>query len=643
VIPLLDATNVTAAAFAAATLAGLGALCFHRLAGLEIGGAPLAACVGIGLAACVAATGAGGSGLVPGKGVVLLPEEVLFSEWNNHSNAIAMRPRRGPAFYWGAGEGADRFEQNAIQLVIDGGASTWVTEWDGDPQGLEWVRYDVTYLPHALRRGKVAVIGVGGGRDVLSAIAGGSESITGLEVNGILVDWLTGPLREFAHIADHPGVRLIHDEARSYLTRTEDRFDVIQMSLIDTWAATGAGAFALTENGLYTLEAWRLLLARLTPNGVLGVSRWFSPIRLSETNRLVVLGVAALLDRGIERPGDHLVLVSRDHVATLLVSPSPFSASDLARVDAVAAELGLRLLLAPGRDAPSARFAAIVASANEADLLAAAADPVYDFTPPTDERPYFFNMLRAGAEVPPIAEGEVAGVTLGNIRAAETLRVLVLVSIALAALIVLAPLARLGLPGMSAAPFAISVGYFAGIGFAYMLLQFALLQRFSVLLGHPTYSLAVVLFAMILFTGVGSLFSDRVRVDGTRAPVALPLLIAGAVALLSLGLPAVFAHAIGLGLAARVATVVALTAPLAILLGFCFPFGLRMVTAVAPDAGAWMWGVNGAFSVLGSVSALMISMAWGIDGTFTLAALTYAALVPLALLLSRAATRDDLG
>ena len=147
-----------------------------------------------------------------------------------------------------------------------------------DTDALDWVQYDITATPYHLRRGDAAVIGVGGGRDILSAIWGGSRSVTGIEINGNLLNALQGPYRTFAAIADRPEVSLIHGEARSVLSRTDRRYDILQMSLIDTWAATGAGAFTLTENGLYTVEGWRVFLNTLAPGGIFSVSRWFAPI-----------------------------------------------------------------------------------------------------------------------------------------------------------------------------------------------------------------------------------------------------------------------------------------------------------------------------------------------------------------------------
>src|SRR5262249_8978903 len=153
-------------------------------------------------------------------------------------------------------------------------------------RSLEWVGFDVTSIPYHLRRGgTVGVIGVGGGRDILAALWARSRAITGIEMNEAFVRLLRGPLRDFSSIAKQPNVKLVHDEARSYLTRSHQRFDVLQMSLVDTWASTGAGAYTLTENGLYTLEGWRVFLDSLAPGGVFSVSRWFSPEKVSETSR----------------------------------------------------------------------------------------------------------------------------------------------------------------------------------------------------------------------------------------------------------------------------------------------------------------------------------------------------------------------
>ena len=196
---------------------------------------------------------------------------------------------------------------------------------------LGFLRYDVTNLAYAIPNLKTgAVIGVGGGRDVLSQRLFGLSDVTGIEINPIIVDVLEHTFSDYTAIAALDGVKFEVDEARSWFARTPRSFDVIQMSLIDTWAATGAGAFTLTENGLYTVEAWHRLLGRINPDGLFTVSRWYAPGEVNETGRLVSLAVATLLANGAAEPRRHLFLAAAGKVATLIVTKSPLSPAALA-------------------------------------------------------------------------------------------------------------------------------------------------------------------------------------------------------------------------------------------------------------------------------------------------------------------------
>ena len=197
-----------------------------------------------------------------------------------------------------------------LMLMIDATAGTVMTAYDGDPQTVEHLKYDLTNLVHYLRGGKVLVIGAGGGRDILSALAFGQESVVAVEMNGATLGVAYDEFADYTgNLADDPRVTLVHDEARSWLARTETSFDVIQLSLTDTWAATAAGAFVLAENSLYTVEAWRLLLGRLTDAGVATCSRWYFQERPGEIYRLVALAARALADLGVEDPRRHMLLV----------------------------------------------------------------------------------------------------------------------------------------------------------------------------------------------------------------------------------------------------------------------------------------------------------------------------------------------
>jgi hypothetical protein len=625
IIWLLDLTDITSTAIATGGAAAVGAWCFARYAGRR-GVAAIAAAVVLLAAAAVNARAAKPLGVIypKSRGLWFDEQKIDFSEWNAHSNVIVRAPGTGPAFLWGPGENAPTTPVRAALAAIDGDAGTVITNWDGKRESLGWVGYDVTSVPYRLRSGNVGVIGVGGGRDILTAIWAGNTSITGIEINEMLVRVLQQPYRDFARVATYPGVTLVNDEARSYLTRTRQRFDVLQMSLIDTWAATGAGAFTLTENGLYTRDGWQVFLRALTPTGVFSVSRWFDPDSASETTRLLSLGVASLLDTGIASPRAHLILITRARVATLMVSPSAFTDEDRARLQPVADAMGFAIRVSPWHDPADERFRRIAAATSIHQLNAAVADPLFDFSAPTDRRPFFFNMLKPRAFFQSQAAG--AGVVSGNLRATRTLIALAFVAGVLVLAIIGWPLLSTGRPPMPASVFAAALAYFALIGLGFMFVQIPFLQRFSVYLGHPTYTFSIILFLMILAAGLGSLASERIDVRRSRRLAFLPLGIALLVIVEMLLLQPSMDLTLGWALAGRTLVVAGFVVPLAFALGCCFPIGLRLTGEHSDRVTAWMWGVNGASGVMASIVAVMVSMWLGIHANLLIAAALYATL-----------------
>jgi hypothetical protein len=650
VVPLLDSGrfNVTSLCLLAAAIAAAGAFCFSLLQSELPPRARRSRRVGIRPAAialvCAAAALWNGSDME--RLEVAFPKNRQLwmatptfdaTRWNSHSFVILQRPVEEQVFLWGAGKRMPNRKATLAWMAIDGEAGTPITRWDGALESLDWVQHDVTSLPYHLRRGHAAIIGTGGGRDILSALWGRSESIVGIDVNGAVLDFLSTKHRDFAGIAPRRDVQLVHDDARAYLTRTDRRFDIVQMSLIDTWAATGAGAFTLSENGLYTVDAWKVFLARLQPTGVFSVSRWFSPTNVSETHRLLSLAVASLLELNVRRPVDHLLLVTRDRTATLLTSPSPFTPDDEARVRSLAEQEGFTIQASPWTGGSNPRLDRIVRSTSRAELAIATRDPDFDYSPPTDERPFFFNMLkpRSFASVYTLPRG---GALWGNIRATATLVLLFIISVALVTAIIVWPLVTAGRPPMPAGAFAAALVYFCGIGVGFMLVQIAMLQRFSVFLGHPAHTFSVTLFAMILFAGAGSYLSDFLVPRLKRPEILLPLAGCAIIIAITLSVGPVTRALGGASLPTRVAVVVAFLAPIAVVLGFFFPMGLRTVGSLSPAATAWMWGVNGACGVLGSVLAVAVSMWVGIQANLIAAACIYGGLaVPLVLLRRRIA------
>lgn len=639
VAPILERANVACGILLCAASAALAASLFRGSSFLPGHGGGVVS-VAFVAAAAVAGSQHGRPTVFYAKGQLLDPAYVIHEFWNVHSQVLVFAPALRAPLYWGPGLGADRYQVEQCPLLIDGVAGTTLTRWDGSAGSLEWVEVDVTSLPYALRRGgTAAIVGVGGGRDVLTALRAGSRRVVGVEINRAFLDLLQGEFRDWAGIAGRPQVQLVHDEARSALARTAERFDVVQMSLTDTWSASSAGAFTLTENGLYTVEGFRTLLGALEPHGILAVSRWFSPGDVSETDRLTGLAVAALLDRGVATPRLHIILAAAGRVATLLVSPHPFSPEDLEALAAVTGRFGFSVLASPAASAAHPRLEAIVASTSGAALESALRHPRFELTPPTDERPYFFNMLRPSLRLALPDQTPAAGLIAGNLRATNTLLALAGVSLLLVLAVLLLPLAARGLAGWSRGQFWPSAGYFSAIGMGFMILQVSFMQRFSVYLGHPVYALVVVLFSMILLTGVGSFFSDRLQPPGSaRRLRTLPLGAAAAILLLAVALRPALELTLRWGLPARGAVVVALIAPVSLLLGTAFPVGFRLVGRFSQDAPAWMWGINGAASVFGATLAVAVSLFWGIRWNFVLAAGLYGSLAVLGPVLFRSAS-----
>jgi len=646
VIPLLDALDAASAVLVAGALAALGALAFARaMPDMAQGTGRRQA-----LAGGLALLWAGAAGLNAGAEVPpLRPAWVKGAhedyathahvEWNTHSRVTVSPTVTAPPMLWAAGRNTPPELLAPIEqriLKIDGAAATAMARGEGSTHAyLEW---DVSSFAHLLRpAGAAAVIGVGGGRDVLAAARVGHAPVVGVELNAKIVALHRGAMARFSGVAALPGVELVTDEARSFFTRDARQYEVVTMSLIDTWASTGAGAYSLSENGLYTVEGWLAFMRRLTPTGIFTVSRWYKADSPGETGRMLALAMETLWRMGAAEPRAHLILLQQGSVATLLVSPSPFSPADLDRMQREAVRLGFNMVLTPRRLPVQPLLRALVEQPDSAALWRHTRAQALDLTPPTDDRPFFFNMLRPGAWLADAAEVDRQDFGfLGNLQATKTLVHATLVSVLLTLAAVFVPLwlRRGRLAGADApggrATLAAACAYFALIGLGFMFVEIGLLSRVGVFLGHPTLALAVVLGGIILATGVGSLLSGRVPVERARVAWFFPLAPGLLVVLVRAVMGPIMDAYAGSAVATRVLLTAALIAPPALAMGLCFPLGLRLVrvarAGASEDITPWLWGVNGACGVCASGLALGTSMAWGISTTLAIGALCYLAL-----------------
>ena len=387
---------------------------------------------------------------------------------------------------------------------------------------LDW---DITSFAHVMRpKGPAAVIGVGGGRDLLAAARAGHESIVGVELNQLIVDLHEKDMRDYSRLLEVPGVELFSDEARSWFAQTDRRFSVLAMSLIDTWASTGAGAYSLSENGLYTVEAWEIFVNRLEPKGIFTVSRWWHAQSPGETVRMCAVAFELLMRRGVQDPRRHLILLQTNSVSTLLLSPTPFSARDLDVMQHEAVKRSFNMLATPRRVPSNPMLNELWSKRSVDDLYAWANTQTLDVSPATDDRPFFFNMLRPRDWLKDKDEVDKLDVAfLGNVQATQTLVYATLVSVLLTLVTIFWPLRRAGglLPEIPRKDLIAAGAYFALIGLGFMFVEIGLLSRLNVMLGHPTLSLAVLLGGIILFTGIGSLLSEKLPFDRRLEPASL--------------------------------------------------------------------------------------------------------------------------
>jgi hypothetical protein len=556
-----------------------------------------------------------------------------FAGWNALStvSATAFTNQDKRQVLWGPSSTTPNGEQRTAYAAIDGQAGTRVHAYQRIEE-LEVLKYDVTNAVHWIRPGGPAcVIGAGGGRDVESALLFGHNSVFAVEINPLMIEMLER-FRAESPILNDPRVKIYVGDGRSVITARAPRCRALQVSLVDTWAATGAGAFAHTEATLYTQEAWSLLLQRVEPDGVLTFSRWYSPSQTSETARLLALAVASLLERNVARPEDQIALIAwtpekqlngTGGIATVLVSPAPLSAADVATLRTRAAELHFDVLAAPGMPATDKVLRRVLETRQIRALGAAGVSAFLDTSPPTDNRPFFFQLLLpSGWLNPELLLGAIAGggVIYGNVLSTVQMIVTFVAVIFLALFVLGPPLLRARRTG-AALPDGGSGVYFAMLGAGFMLVELALVQRLHVVLGHPTYALVVVLASLLVCTGIGSALSPRLvksRKATSFAALAAALLLA---ALPHLVIEPLARATLSAEMSVRIIWSALVTGLVGLVLGTLFPSGIRFVDR---DRGLPIaLGINGATSVVGSILSILVSVIWGIAASFAVAAMFY--------------------
>ena len=440
------------------------------------------------------------------------------------------------------------------------------------------------------------------------------------------------------HLYDRPEVHIHVTDGRSFVRNTRQHFDVVQMTLVDTWASTAAGAFALSENNLYTVEAFREYFEHLKSDGMIAITRWeFKQPR--EALRVVSVALEALHVLGVSNPARNFIVVSEGDLdsdglpVVVIAKKSPFTREEEQAVEAhlqsYPALVPLYLPSAPG-DNP---FSALIA---RNDPHTFAQTYAYNVAPVTDNAPFFFFTLKTAQILnEDLQQGIDWKVNLGVV----VLGTVLIISLAAVLAFLVIPLA---LRGRRTKQRVLPLLYFVAIGLGYILVEIAFIQRFVLFLGHPTYALTVVIFLLLLSSGAGSLVSRRWLSTTVQNWVPLTV-ITVAIFLYVLVLPAILVSLVGLSFTIKLLVSGMLLVPLGFAMGMPFPTGLRALastpasefpasasvqttalgTACEENAVEWAWAMNAASSVLGSVLAMVIAIHFGLTVTLACGAVAY--------------------
>ena len=523
-------------------------------------------------------------------------------------------------------------------IYIDADASTAIARFDFNhlsPDNLKDLLHQGPSLPYNLRPGaKTLIIGPGGGWDVSRALASGSHDVTGVEINPIIANTIMR--KQYPQLSNYlylrPDVHIFVEDGRSFVRRSDDHFQVIQATLVDTWASTAAGAFALSENNLYTTDAFHDYFTHLTDDGLLTFTRWgFQPPR--ESLRLLSLASVALRTLGETDPARHVIVgrANSRNIAgwgatdTVIFSRKPFTETDIANARAALAEAHMVAVYLPG-DRPANEFGQLLLAQ---DPAAFERDYTFNITPVSDNRPFFFYTVQPrDVKAFLLSTGGNSADKKVNLAVLNLFYALV-VSIAAVAIILILPPIVLGtrLPAERSVRWFLA--YFLAIGAGYILVEVALIQKFVLFLGHPTYALTVVIFSMLVSSGAGSFASrNLIRDEPRRLLIALGT-ATGLVGILAVIAQPVLSAGVGLPLAVKMLATVFLIAPAGFVMGLPFPTGLRMLEQRHAPSVRWAWSLNAAASVLGSVGALVLALYLGLVGTLLVGGGLYLAALAL--------------
>ena len=533
-----------------------------------------------------------------------------------------------------------------VGLFIDGDAMTVVIRDQGEREAFEYLDQLTSALPYHLfdkdeKVDSVLLLGAGGGSGVLQARYHNVAGIRAVELDTNIINLVQERYGEFSgYLYNREEIDIIAEEARGFVARDDQFYRLIQLELFDSYSASSAGLYALSESYLYTVEALQAYLNRLEPDGYLAISRWIKlPPR--DTLKLFATAIDALKQLGVERPEEHLLLIRTLQTSTLLIKQSPIAKGEIERALNFARERSFDLAYYPEMPPEVAnRFNILARPYFYLGAMALLDDEgdgrsefieryKFNLEPATDDRPFFFQFFKwqVLSEILSLAgEGGMPLLELGYLILVATL----LQALCGAAFLIVLPLWLYRRKSRARREWHLvlpSFAYFLGLGLAFLFIEVAFIQKFILFLHHPTFAIAVVLAAFLIFAGLGSLWSKRFSdtgeyVKGVRGAV-IALVIIALIYTVLLG--PLFLLMMALPITLKIVVSLILIAPLAFAMGIPFPLGLSRLAELERGLVPWVWGVNGCASVLSAVIATIFAIHFGFTVVILLALMLYIA------------------
>lgn len=520
-----------------------------------------------------------------------------------------------------------------LALFTDADGMTAITRFDGDFSKVAYLDQQTSALAYHLRPvDKALIVGVGGGSGLLQAGLHQVRQIEGLEMNPQMVA-IGKNLGEFSGtLFERTGTTMHTAEARGFLSQSKDRFDLIQIELLDSFNASSAGLYALHESYLYTIEALQEYLKHLSVGGFLSISRWVK-VPPRDSLKLFATALDSLEKLGVESPEKRLLLIRGWQTSTMLIKNGIIAAGEIESLKNFCRQRFFDLAYYPGITSEEANRYNVLKEPyfyqGTQALISERADFVrrykFNIAPATDDQPYFFHFLKP-ATIPEIIDLRDKG-GLPFLEQSYLILVATLFQASFASVfLILLPLKfAKHIPGPQRAMSRQIFLYFFLIGLGFMLLEIALMQKYLLFLHHPLFATSLVLTAFLVFAGLGSACSrdlGRNRQPEKVLGWALCLLIAisaGSILLLDW----FFALFLGQTIKVKMLLSIVMIAPLAFCMGMPFPLALDRLGKTAPELIPWAWGVNGCASVISAVLAILIAINFGFTIVILMAMIFY--------------------